>query len=187
MRSAFRGPAHQLAVRMRINNCIHGHNINNYGPSNLTSHAPCASNCACAEGLHFSAFHYRSNSIQNMYILDYNDNSTAQYMYKQAAIHTILSNRLYQIQYITPHDTARQYRTRIMDSDMASVLIRPLCIKHLVHKNVYCTSWSCLMYIVNPRRACAARVTVVVLCVCLSICLFVCQHLFSHYRLRGDL
>ena len=23
-----------------------------------TSHAPCASNCACAEGLHFSAFHY---------------------------------------------------------------------------------------------------------------------------------
>ena len=24
MRSAFRGPAHQLAVRMRINNCTHG-------------------------------------------------------------------------------------------------------------------------------------------------------------------
>ena len=37
--------------------------------------------------------------------------------------------------------------------------------------------------IINPRRACAARVTVVVLCVCL----FVCQHLFSHYRLRGGL
>ena len=38
MRSAFRGPAHQLAVRMRINNCTHGH----YGPSNqpCTSHAP---------------------------------------------------------------------------------------------------------------------------------------------------
>ena len=27
--------------------------------------------------------------------------------------------------------------------------------------------------IVNPRRACAARVTVVVLCVCPSVCLFV--------------
>ena len=27
--------------------------------------------------------------------------------------------------------------------------------------------------VVNPRRACAARVTVVVLCVCLSVCLFV--------------
>ena len=33
MRSALRGPAHQLAVRMRINNCTHGHNnINNYCP-----------------------------------------------------------------------------------------------------------------------------------------------------------
>ena len=27
MRSGLRGPAHQLAVRMRINNCTHGHNI----------------------------------------------------------------------------------------------------------------------------------------------------------------
>ena len=27
--------------------------------------------------------------------------------------------------------------------------------------------------LINPRRACAARVTVVVLCVCLSVCLFV--------------
>ena len=40
-----------------------------------------------------------------------------------------------------------------------------------------------LLAIINPRRACAARVTVVVLCVCL----FVCQRLFSHYRLRGGL
>ena len=30
---------------------------------------------------------------------------------------------------------------------------------------------SCL---INPRRACAARVTVVVLCVCVSVCLCVC-------------
>ena len=36
VRGAFRGPAHQLAVRMRINNCTHGHN-NNYGPSNQFS------------------------------------------------------------------------------------------------------------------------------------------------------
>ena len=27
---------------------------------------------------------------------------------------------------------------------------------------------------INPRRACAARVTVVGLCVCLFVCLFVC-------------
>ena len=80
-------------------------------------------------------------------ILDYNENSAAQYMYKQAVIHITLSNSLYQIQYIASHDTARQYRTCIMDSDMASVLIQSLCIKHLVHNNVYCTSWSCLMYI----------------------------------------
>ena len=37
--------------------------------------------------------------------------------------------------------------------------------------------------IINPRRACAARVTVVVLCVCLSVCL----QLFSDYRLLGGL
>ena len=37
--------------------------------------------------------------------------------------------------------------------------------------------------IINPRRACAARVTVVVLCVCLSVC----PRLFSDYRLRGGL
>ena len=57
MRSAFRGPAHQLAVRMRINNNI-------IAPmaiiimAQATSHAPCHSNCACAEDLHISAFHY---------------------------------------------------------------------------------------------------------------------------------
>ena len=37
--------------------------------------------------------------------------------------------------------------------------------------------------LINPRRACAARVTVVVLCVCLSVCLL----LFSHHGLRGGL
>ena len=30
-----------------------------------------------------------------------------------------------------------------------------------------------VVYVVNPRRACAARVTVVGLCVCLFVCLFV--------------
>ena len=40
--------------------------------------------------------------------------------------------------------------------------------------------------IINPRRACAARVTVLSLCVCVSVCvsvcLCVCLHLFSPYR-----
>ena len=42
MQSALRGPAHQLAVRMRINNCTHGYNINNYYPINWPAmhHAP---------------------------------------------------------------------------------------------------------------------------------------------------
>ena len=43
-----------------------------------------------------------------------------------------------------------------------------------------------MLYIINPRRACAARVTVDV-SVCLSVCLFVCRRLFSHYRLRRGL
>ena len=59
--------------------------------------------------------------IQDEY--DYNENSAAQYMYKQAVIHTTLSNRLYPIQYVSPHDTARQYRTCMMNSGMASVLV----------------------------------------------------------------
>ena len=32
-------------------------------------------------------------------------------------------------------------------------------------------SGQCCLDLINPRRACAARVTVVVLCVCLSVCL----------------
>ena len=52
-------------------------------------------------------------------------------------------------------------------------------IKCLVHHAVYCISLSCLLsflcnpyipFLINPRHACAARVTVVVLCVCLSVC-----------------
>ena len=38
----------------------------------------------------------------------------------------------------------------------------------------------CVSFI-NPRRACAARVTVVV-SVCLCVCVCVCLHLFSRYR-----
>ena len=40
--------------------------------------------------------------------------------------------------------------------------------------------------LVNLRRACAARVTVVVLSVCLFVCLSV-HILFSDYRLRDGL
>ena len=41
--------------------------------------------------------------------------------------------------------------------------------------------------IINPRRACAARVTVVVLSVCLSVCVCVCRRLFWHYSYEIEL
>ena len=39
--------------------------------------------------------------------------------------------------------------------------------------------------VINPRRACAARVTVVVLCVCLSVCLSVCLFVHDYSRTTG--
>ena len=36
--------------------------------------------------------------------------------------------------------------------------------------------------LINPRRACAARVIVVVLSFCLSVCLSVCYHVFCRYE-----
>ena len=40
--------------------------------------------------------------------------------------------------------------------------------------------------VINPRRACAARVTVVVLCVCLSVCLSVKSHLTYGASVRPE-
>ena len=42
-----------------------------------------------------------------------------------------------------------------------------------------------VLCIINPRRACAARVTVVGLCVCLSVCLFVCLSVDDYSRTTG--
>ena len=46
----------------------------------------------------------------------------------------------------------------------------------------YCPRRACAarVTVVNPRRACAARVTVVVMSVCLSVCLSVCVSVKSH-------
>ena len=41
-------------------------------------------------------------------------------------------------------------------------------------------------FFINPRRACAARVTVVVLCVCLSVCLSVKSHLTYGASVRPE-
>ena len=40
---------------------------------------------------------------------------------------------------------------------------------------------ACMRIIINPRRACATRVTVVVLSFSLSVCLSVCHHVFCRY------
>ena len=40
-----------------------------------------------------------------------------------------------------------------------------------------------LKSIINPRRACAARVTVVVLCVCMCVCVYVCMYRVSFRKL----
>ena len=53
------------------------------------------------------------------------------------------------------------------------VCMLPVCVGGDVNE-CWC---ACVLHaLVNPRRACAARVTVVVLCVCLSVCLYVCMY-----------
>ena len=47
-----------------------------------------------------------------------------------------------------------------------------------------CEVWISCVSVVNPQRACAARVMVLGLYVSLSVCLSVCLHLFSNYRLQ---
>ena len=50
--------------------------------------------------------------------------------------------------------------------------------------NTYCFLFFIYMYLhtlINPRRACAERATVVVSCVCLSVCLSVCMSVRTRY------
>ena len=63
----------------------------------------------------------------------------------------------------------------------------------VLHKT---TSWSniaprilCFSAFINPRRACAVRVTILGLCVCVCVCVCVsvCLRLFSHYRQRSGI
>ena len=53
------------------------------------------------------------------------------------------------------------------------LLLPPLCNRS--HSNSMQHSNYRLLSLVNPRHACAARVTVVGLCVCVFVCLSVCQ------------
>ena len=76
----------------------------------------------------------------------------------------------------------RQYRACVVDLLGLGII----CVLHHCTIYVYKASRSCLLaipifhIIINPRRACAARVTVLGLCVCVSVCLSVCYHVFCH-------
>ena len=60
--------------------------------------------------------------------------------------------------------------------DFFSYIIHPFCIREgMGTLTVIAMEYTVALYpIINPRRACAARVIVVSQCVCLSVCLFVC-------------
>ena len=49
-----------------------------------------------------------------------------------------------------------------------------------MHTHLSTQSSIVLTSIINPRRACAARVTVVVLCVCVCVCVSVCLSVCYH-------
>ena len=65
------------------------------------------------------------------------------------------------------------------------------CKEEITTCTLYVVTTTCRIYclIINPRRACAARVTVLVLSFCPSVrpsvCLSVCYHVFCHYAQQG--
>ena len=50
-------------------------------------------------------------------------------------------------------------------------------IQMLLHFSQIVQRVCTLVLFINPRRACAARVTVVVLCVCMCVCVYVCMYI----------
>ena len=61
-------------------------------------------------------------------------------------------------------------------------------LAHVLHVERFCIRIRCIIpnelriIFINPRRACAERVTVVVSCVCVCVCLYVCPNtLFWQY------
>ena len=60
-----------------------------------------------------------------------------------------------------------------MGGSVGSCQRRQLDSRWNIGKPAHCKIVSVTVYIINPRRACAARVTVLALCVCLCVCLSV--------------
>ena len=58
--------------------------------------------------------------------------------------------------------------------------INPLLVMFTSPNSIFVLRCS-MSSVINPRRACAARVTVLGRSVCLSVCLSVCYHVFCHH------
>ena len=103
-----------------------------------------------------------------------------------AALSNSSSSHMFPVCYYTQQQcVSKQYVLRKYFRDLQMVVgVYTVCVISVKEEAVLVRE---VKTIINPRHACAARVTVVVLCICLSVCLFVCQRLFSHYRLRGGL
>ena len=43
-----------------------------------------------------------------------------------------------------------------------------------------------MLVVINPRRTCAARVTVLGLCVCLCVCVCVCVCFYAYFSAMGN-
>ena len=43
-----------------------------------------------------------------------------------------------------------------------------------------------MLVVINPRRACAARVTVLGLCACLCVCVCVCVCVYAYFSAMGN-
>ena len=55
-----------------------------------------------------------------------------------------------------------------------------------LYSTVFVYTMCTMLMLVNPRRACTARVTVVGSWVCLCVCPFVCYHAFCDYAQRDN-
>ena len=98
---------------------------------------------------------------------------------------------------IAPMCMSRGYMVCAMDSDHRKKLARLRQRRHTYHMSVprSCENECCAIprvagsvsfnavafLVINPRHACAERVTVVVSCVCLSVCMYVCMSVRTRY------
>ena len=77
-------------------------------------------------------------------------------------------------------DTALHLASKRGNIDAVRELVNGHAVVNVVDK-VWTVLYSTAS-VINPRRACAARVTVLGLSICVSVCLSVCLPFFSNHR-----